>query len=132
MAKSNGRDLIINKDGSPIAAVTSKTVTVNGEPVDVTNDDSDAWRELLNNAGTRSIDISFEGYTDDDTLRAIALNPAEGSLFLSDVTIDYPDGGELACDFFFSSLEETGEHDGAVEFSGEMQSSGKPTYTAAT
>ena len=40
--------------------------------------------------------------------------------------------GTLAGSFLISSFEQTGEHDGAVEFSATFMSSGAVTYTAGT
>jgi predicted secreted protein len=125
-----GRDFLIKKASTVLASVRAKTVTINGEPIDITTDNSAGYRTLLGEAATRSIDMSVEGLTDDDTLRAIILG-AGGSLLLTDVTVDYPDGASLAGDFFLNSMEESGQHTDAVGFSASLQSSGTWSYTPA-
>lgn len=129
MPNYSGRDFLIKKGSTVIASVRAKTVTINGEPIDVTTDDSNGYRNLLDKAATRSIDMSVEGLTDDDTLRAAMLG--SGSLLLTDINVEYPDGATLTGDFFMTSLEETGQHTDAVGFSASFQSSGQWTYTAA-
>jgi len=125
-----GRDFLIKKASTVLASVRAKTVTINGEPIDITTDNSAGYRTLLGEAATRSIDMSVEGLTDDDTLRAIILG-AGGSLLLTDVTVDYPDGASLGGDFFLNSMEESGQHTDAVGFSASLQSSGTWSYTPA-
>lgn len=123
-----GRDFLIKKGSTVLASVRAKTVTINGEPIDSTTDDDDGYRKLLADAATRSIDISVEGLTDDDTLRAAVMG--SGSLLLTDINVEYPDGATLTGDFFLTSLEENGQHTDAMGFSASFQSSGQWTYTA--
>lgn len=129
----NGRLMIVKKGASAIAGVRTKTAAVNGSPIDVTSDDDAGFRTLLDLAGVLSLDLSIEGVTKDDTLRALIL--AGGSLLLTDITLVFPgvagEGGTIAGDFFLASLQETGAHDDAVVFSGSLQSSGQFVYTPA-
>lgn len=126
MAASKGRDLLVKKGATVLAGIRTKGVSINGEPIDVTSDDDDGYRTLLADAGTYSIDLSIEGITKDDTLLTIIA--AGGSLMLTDITVDYPNGKTLAGNFFLTSLEETGTYNEAVTFSGSLQSSGTWTY----
>lgn len=123
----SGRKFLIKKGSTVLASVRSKTVSVNGEAIDVTTDDSNAFRTLLADAASRSLDMTVEGLTDDDTLRAAIMG--SGSLLLSDISVQYPDGATVTGDFFMSSLEETGQHTDAMGFSASFQSSGQWTYT---
>lgn len=126
MAAAKGRELLVKKGSTVLAGIRTKGVSMNGEPIDITTDDDVGYRTLLNDAGTYSIDLSIEGITKNDTLRALIA--AGGSLMLTDITIDYPDGKTLSGDFFLNSLEETGTYNEAVTFSGSLQSSGTWTY----
>lgn len=126
MAAAKGRELLIKKGSTVLAGVRTKGVSINGEPIDITSDDDDGYRTLLSDAGTYSVDLSVEGITKDDTLRTVIL--AGGSLMLTDITIDYPNGKTLSGNFFLNSLEETGTYNEAVTFSGSLQSSGTFTY----
>lgn len=127
MAKS-GRDLTIEKDGTVIAGARSKTVTFNNSEVDITNDDSNGFRLILDTPGIRSLDISIDGVWDDG--HALQ-EPAEGgSPLLTDISIVGIDG-TITGDFFLQDYEVTGEHDGEVEFSATMLSSGEFIKTPA-
>ena len=129
MPNFSGRKFLIKKGSAVIASVRSKTVTINGEPVDVTNDDDDGYRRLLDDPATRSVDISVEGLMDEETLRAAAVGA--GTLKLTDINVEWPDGATLTGDFFLTSVEETGSYNDAAQFSASFQSSGQWTYTAA-
>ena len=129
MASSIGRDFVVKKAGTAIAGVRTKTVTFNGEPVDVTSDDDNGFRTMLSGAGQKSIDMSVEGLTKDDVLRGAALSGS--SLLLTDVTVEYPNGDTISGDFFMNSLEETGTYNDAMTFTASFQSSGAFTYTPA-
>ena len=129
MAASAGRELLIKKGVSVIAGVRTKTVTINGEPIDVTSDDDSGFRTMLSTAGLRSIDLSVEGVTKDAVLRAIVAGTS--SQLLTDITIEYPNGDIIDGDFYLVNIEESGEYQDALTFSASLQSSGPFTYTPA-
>lgn len=130
MANASGRNLII-KIGSPtataIASVRSKSVAINNERLDTTNDDSDGWQEGLSVAGLRSVEITVSGLVDGDTLRGTAY----GATPIEDIEVLFPDTATLAGSFFISGYTESGEHDGATEFEATFASNEEPTYTAS-
>lgn len=126
MSSQSGRKLILKRDGTVIAGLRTKSMTVNNEPIDVTTDDDDGFRTLLEDSATKSIDISFDGLTKDETLIEHAVT---GSGLIEEYTIEFPYGGSIASDFRLNNLEISGEHEDAVEFSGELQSTGEFTYT---
>ena len=129
MPANVGRNLKIKRGGTVIAAVRNKTISVAGEPIDITSDDDDGYRTLLSVAGQRSIDMSVEGVTKDSILRTAMLSGT--SLMLTDITVEWPNGDGLSGDFFLNSLEESGAYNDAVTFSGSLQSSGEYTFTPA-
>lgn len=128
----NGRALQILKGGTVIAAVRTKSVSHNREPVEVTTDDSDGNRVLLPNPAMRSLDVQVDGVaTADNYAQWIA--DWNGNVF-QDITIRHPDGTveEAENGFFLGNLENSGEHDGAVEFSAQLMSSGPMTIVSST
>lgn len=126
----SGRKLVIKKDGVIIGGIRTKSFTIENEPIDVTSDDDDGVRKLVKtDAGNRQIDISFDGVFKDEALIAAAEG---GQAFTDTWTIELPTGGDIECEFFFTSLEVSGEYEDAVEISGEAQSADDWTYTAAT
>jgi predicted secreted protein len=129
MAAANGRELKILKNNNPIAGVRTKTVAIAGEPIDITSDDDLGYRTMLAEAGTYSIDLTVEGVTKDDTLRSVILTG--GTLLLTDISIEYPDGSTITGDFFLASVEDSGEYADALTFSASLQSSGAWVYSAS-
>lgn len=124
-----GRDLLILKGGTAIAGAQENGISVDNSPVDITAKSDGGFRTLADFAGMRTLDISISGVWTDKVVRDQALG---ASLLLTDITIDFADGGDIAGDFYLASYEETGAHDGAVTFTASLQSSGSWTYTTAT
>lgn len=128
---NNGRLMIVKKAAAAIAGVRTKTAAVNGAPVDITSDDDSGFRTLLDDPSIMSLDLTVEGVTKDDTLRAAIM--AGAGLLLTDITLEFPgaagEGGVVAGDFYLGALQETGAHDDAIVFSATLQSSGTFTYT---
>ena len=134
MARYIGRDMTVWRNASSstpekIAAIRTKSGTINREPIDVTTDDDAGWRTLLTEPGQKQVDLSFSGLTEDEVL--IAAIMAEEPLGFDDVELRLASGGTLSGDFFFVSLSFSGEYNGAVTFDGELQSSGEIAYAAA-
>lgn len=129
MANASGRNLIIKIGGTPatIASVRSKSVAINNERLDTTNDDSAGWQEGLTVAGLRSVEITVSGLVDGTVLRSLAY----GATPIEDIEVTFPDTATLAGSFFISGYTESGEHDGVTEFEATFASNEEPTYTAA-
>jgi len=123
-----GGNMTIALNGNVFAGVRSKNPSFNREPIDISDDNSAGWRELLEVPGQRQINIPVSGVVKDTVLRE--------AFFAGDVLhgieITYPDGGLLAGDFFMASYSETGEYNGAITFDAEFQSSGEVTYDGAS
>ena len=129
MSAAVGRALIIKRGGVKIAAVVSKTVNINNEPIDITSDDDSGFRTLMEDSANRAIDLSVEGVSKDDVLLAVAAGASPTLLSADEVT--FPSGAKIAGSFRFNSLEISAETDNRIDFSAALQSSGTWTYTAA-
>ena len=127
---NTGRDLLINKGATAIAGAQTHSVSVDNSPVDISDIAGAGFRTLAGFAGNRKMDISVNGVWTDKVMRDLALG-ADSALLLSDITLDFADGGDISGDFYLASYEETGAHDGAVTFTCSLQSSGAWTYTTA-
>lgn len=128
MAANLGRKVTLTRDGSAIEGVREKSVTLNGEPIDITDGASDGWRELLAEAGENSVEIAISGVTKDDVLRA--------EWFSGDRTkptvMTWPtSGGTITGDFFLATYSEAQPYKEAITFEGTLQSTGEVTYTPA-
>lgn len=130
MAEQSGRDFTISKASTVLAGGREVGMSVDNSPVNVTDQGDSGYRSLAGFSGERTLDMSFSGVWNDDTLRDLALG-AEGSLLMTDITIDFSDGGSLSGDFFLQNYEETGPYDNSVTFTATLQSSDAWTYTAA-
>lgn len=124
-----GRDLLILKNAVAIAGAQENGISVDNSPVDITSIGDAGYRTLADFAGMRTLDISVSGVWVDKVVRDSALGT---TLLLTDITIEFADGGDISGDFYLASYEETGAHDGAVTFTASLQSSGAWTYTTAT
>lgn len=140
MSAQVGRTVIVywgNESPQPaVAGIQEQGVTVNGEAVDITNNDSDGWRSLLDVGQINSLDISASGVVLNDTLRADAIAGATAAnRRMQDATFEYPlEAGQstparITGTFYLQGYAETGTHDGAITFECSFMSSGVVTYT---
>lgn len=128
MAKQLGRKIIVARGGTPIANVRTKSLSINREPVDVTDDDSAGWRELLDEPGQMEINMTVEGVFSSDSILQEAMSTSSG---LTAHTLTFADGGALTGSFALASFELEGAYNEAATYSFEIQSSGVITYTPA-
>ena len=134
MAGFNGRALTLDWDTTTLVGVRTRGFTINNEHVDVTTDDDSGWRTLLADPGLRSVEVTVGGITSDEILIAEIM---QASITGEVLDVMLPTGtatgiitpGKLSGNFHVSSYEQTGEHDGAVEFSATFMSDGAITYT---
>ena len=133
MAKVAGRKVKIYKGTGGgavlVAGARADSITINNEPIDITDKGDDGWRTLLNDASVRSVEMTVSGLLDGSSLIAASLGVT--TALFDDYEIRIEGIGTAAGDFFFASMEITANHDGAAEFSASIQSSGIVTWTAA-
>lgn len=132
MAKAPGRLGVVTKGVTPIAGITTMTISHGAEAIEVTDKDSNGFTEYLTAAATRQITLSVEGIYTQPILRDIAYDTAASQL-LTDLTFKFSDAVAakdiLAGNFFMSKYEEGLPHDGATSFSCEFASSGLWTHS---
>jgi len=135
MAAAASRDLIIKKNSVRWLGITSKGVSIAKEAIDITSDEDNGFRTLLDDVGSKTLDISFSGVTKDTTIRTL-IN-TDGSQLYTDITVEFPPvgaqttGDTISGSFFLNSVSETGgDSNGTISFDGALQSSGSWTYTA--
>jgi TP901-1 family phage major tail protein len=141
MTANVGRTIIVRwGDASPIPAVAGireKSVTVSGEPVDITNDDSAGWRQLLDAPQMNTVEISASGVALNDTLRTAWFAGAAiaSGTRMAPAEFEYPlEGAQtvpalIAGTFYLQEYSETGNHDGEITFEATWVSNGVVTYT---
>jgi len=132
MAQVSGMLAILTIDGSALAYSQSYTPTINQATIDVTNRDSNYWRELL--SSTRSWAISFEGhYKADDVAKKILVahykdrSPATLSVVftLADGTIT------LTGEAILTALSFPSPYEGAAMLSGTLEGTGALAFSAS-
>ena len=131
MAAQKGRAALLKiSDGtSPgtfttIGGMRSKTFTINNSSVDITDADSDGWRELLGDAGDRTVSVSGSGVFKDDA----ALNTVEDLVFqdtLREFQLIWGNGDIIQGLFQITSYEAGGEHNAEQTFSISLESAGE-------
>lgn len=138
MAGAASRELLVKKNGTTLLGMQSKTITVGGTSIDITTDEDNGYRTLLDAAGVNSLDISGSGVSKDQLLRGLVLT--NGGQLLTDITIEFPligsqttTGDSISGDFWFGSFTETGSGpDQAIGFDFSMESSGEWTFTVGS
>lgn len=132
MAKVAGRKVKLYSGTGPtktlVAGGRGHGITINNEPIDITDKGDDGWRTFLNDASVRSVDISFEGLMDGPTLIGVALG-TDTSALLADYSVEIDGIGAFTGNFHLSSIEIGSPHDDATEMSGTLASSGLITWT---
>lgn len=131
MAKLVGRKVKITRtttDGVVVSGVRTKNLTINNEEIDVTDDDDDGWRSLLNDSGMRSIDMSLEGVTKDSALIAAA---ASGTNLIAEYTVEIPTIGTFTGEFRIGNVQLGAPYNDAVTFTADMKSTGAQEFEAA-
>lgn len=104
--------------------------TLDNEPVDVTNKDSNRFRTLLESGGTRSLNVASSGvFVNDAALQALQGN-ALNDIF-SDLKLIFEDGSSITGTFQVASLEKAGEYNGEVTYSLTIQSTGEFIFATA-
>lgn len=128
MAAEAGRELDIYVDGQTSGTRIScreKSVTREGEPIDVTNDDDDAVRKLIDASAQDNVSVSVSGVTKDDTLRELWHNGTR----LVDLDLVWKSGATLSGSFYLSAYNETAAYQDALTFEATFMSADTLTYT---
>ena len=129
-----------NSTGTPatIGGLRSTSMTINGEAVDITTKDSNAFissgndkaRDLLQGGGVRSMTISASGvFTDSSTENLVRGFAFDGAIQNYDLV--FSDGSKIAGAFLITSYERAGEYNGEETYSLTLESSNTITYTNA-
>jgi predicted secreted protein len=121
----NGTNLLVKVEGTVIGHTTSCTLSISHDIADATTKDSAGWSEGI--SGLRSGEISFDGLVDYadansaiDLIELISTRAKVTCVFGTAATGDtiYTAQG------FIASIEQTGEMEAAVTFSGSITLTG--------
>lgn len=122
-----GRSIALTWGGSAIGGVREKKPSLAGGPVDVSSDEDNGWRALLEEAAQNEVNLSLSGVTKSSSLRADWFAGTRTKA----VVLTYPDGAVISGTFYLASYNETGSYNNATTFDCELQSTGVVVYTPA-
>lgn len=137
MPKYSGKDFLIQVESPTVpgtfvtlGGLTSNSLSINNEPVDITDKSDMPWRVLLANAGLRSMSVKGSGFVSDNAV----FKQVQASIFNGTI-LNYRmisgAGDKFVGNFLVSNFERTGEKNNAEQFSASFESSGVPVFTPA-
>ena len=133
MAKYLGNSLLLSVESSPasgtyntIGGSSSHSMTLNNEQVDVSDKDSNRWKELLA-AGDRSLAISIEGFVSDDANFALVETAAINDTIIN-YRLAYGNSKTVTGAFHIDSFEGSGARNEGQSFSMSLTNSGEPVF----
>jgi len=116
-----------------VAGLRTNDVTINGNPVDISNKGSNGWQEMLPDGGIKSVDISGSGIFDASAtgpLRRVFLSALAGGTFLEAEVIS-GSGDKFTGTWSCSTFKRAGTHTEAETFDITMKSSGPVIWSAS-
>ena len=133
MAKFKGSDFLLQRKVSAgvyatIGALKSNSLSFNNEAVDVTTKTDSKWRQLLEGAGIKSMEVSGQGIVD-DTSAFVAFMADAIAQTIGEYKLISGDGSTFVGNFQINSIERSGEYNGAEQFTTSLASAGDITYT---
>ena len=134
MSAQRGRDMLvkIEENGSfvTVAGLRTKSIRLNSRTVDVTDQSSNGWTELLPEAGIRSVSVTGSG-----VFRDAASDAVIRSAFCAQETLNahliLPDFGTITSPVLVTGLTYGGTFQGEATFEVTLASAGEPAFAAA-
>lgn len=107
-----------------VAGLRTTQLSINAQPVVVTNKGSGGWRELLDGAGTRSVSVSGAGvFTGSDAELQLKTRALSGALDRFEVCFE--GGDRLRGTFLVARLDYAGDFNGERSYTVSLESSGE-------
>jgi TP901-1 family phage major tail protein len=116
-----------------ITGMRATDITINGNPVDITNKSSQGWQELLPNAGVKSCDITASGIYDTNSsggLTTLAQAALDGGTILPMEVVSGA-GDKFVGYWAVQSFKRTGPYNEAETFDVTLKSHGYVQHVAA-
>ena len=130
MVASIGRKVVFTWNGAAVGGVREKGIALNGEPIDITDENSNGYRELMDESGENQIDVTLSGVTKDQVLMKAWMDGlVTPAARVKTATFTFPDGRVISGTFRLNTYSETEPYKDAVTFEAQLQSSGVFTFT---
>jgi len=133
MPVNKGKSFLLQRDSDglgtfvTVGGLRATSMTINNEQIDVTSKDGTYWRQMIA-GGVRSMSISGGGVMDNST-HVKALRLAAMANTFNDYRIINEDGDYFEGEFQLTSWGESGEYNGATEYTLSLESSGDIAFT---
>lgn len=124
----SGRSVRISRNGSNIVGARADSVTINNEPLDITDKDNLGWRTMLADVGLRSVSCEIEGVLKDTVLLSDSVGTATTAL-LKECVVTISGIGTLTGDFMLQGLQIGAEQADVVTFTATLESGENMTAT---
>jgi predicted secreted protein len=124
----SGRSVRISRNGSNIVGARADSVTINNEPLDITDKDDAGWRTMLTDVGLRSVSCEIEGVLKDTVLLSDSVGTATTAL-LKECVVTISGIGTLTGDFMLQGLQIGAEQADVVTFTATLESGESMTAT---
>jgi TP901-1 family phage major tail protein len=106
-----------------VAGLRTTQLSINGDPIVITNKGSGAWRELLSGAGVRSVSVSAAGvFTGSVAETRMKSNALAG--VLDDYELSFESGDRMQGKFLITRLDYAGDFNGERSYTVALESSG--------
>ena len=130
MSAQNGATFLlkIGNGASPVsyrtvAGMKTTQMTINGDPVVITNKSSGGWRDLLSGAGTRSVSVSASGiFLGSEAVSLIRGHALAGTI--NDIELSFEGGERFFGRFLVQRLDYSGDFNGERTYTFQLESSG--------
>lgn len=124
----SGRNLRISRNGVTIIGARADNITINNEPLDITDKDNAGWRTFMADAGSRSVSCEIEGVLRDSTLIADSVGTATTTL-LRESVVTITGIGTLTGDFVLTNIQLGAEMGDVITFTATLESGENMTAT---
>ena len=112
-----------------LGGLQGKSLTINNEPVDVSNGTDGRWRKLLAQAGLTSVSINANGvFQDDAAVEDLLTYVLDGTIH--DFQMVHPNGETWDFQAQVTSFEFSGDHNAAQQYTVSLENSGAVTITS--
>lgn len=138
MAGQKGRLFVLKVEDSAgagtytqVGGLQATSFTINNGEVDITNKSSSGWRQLLEGAGTQSVDITGSGVFTDDVAANVVRSAAETNDIIN-FQLDSPGDTyplTITGAFQITAYNSAGGHEDAVNFDITLHSASQVTFS---
>ena len=106
-----------------VAGLRTTQLSINGDPVTITNKGSGGWRDLLSGGGVRSVSVSAAGVFTGGTAEMRIKNNALSGV-IDSYELSFESGERMQGQFLVTRLDYAGDFNGERSYTMALESSG--------